>query len=28
VLFIDHLSAIKRSLIKNKIKKLVRSGEW
>ena len=28
VLFIDHLSALKRSLIKNKIKKLAKSGEW
>lgn len=28
VLFIDHLSALKRNLIKNKIKKLAKSGEW
>jgi len=28
VLFIDHLSPLKRSLIKNKIKKLVKAGEW
>jgi len=28
ILFIDHLSALKRSLIKNKIKKLAKSGEW
>jgi peptide deformylase len=28
VLFIDRLSALKRSLIKNKIKKLAKSGEW
>ena len=28
ILFIDHLSALKRSLIKSKIKKLAKSGEW
>jgi peptide deformylase len=28
VLFIDHLSPLKRNLIRNKIKKLARSGEW
>lgn len=28
ILFIDHLSFIKRDLIKRKIKKLVRQGEW
>ncbi len=28
VLFIDHLSPLKRSLIRNKIKKLVKAGEW
>ncbi len=28
VLFIDHLSALKRNLIRNKIKKLTKSGEW
>ncbi len=28
VMFIDHLSALKRSLIKNKIKKLTKSGKW
>jgi peptide deformylase len=28
VLFIDHLSALKRNLIKSKIKRLARSGEW
>jgi peptide deformylase len=28
VLFIDHLSSLKRNLIKNKIKKLARAGEW
>jgi peptide deformylase len=28
VLFIDHLSALKRSLIRNKIKKLAKAGEW
>ena len=28
VLFIDHLSALKRGLIKNKIKKLAKAGEW
>ena len=28
VLFIDHLSALKRNLIRNKIKKLVKNGEW
>ncbi len=28
VLFIDHLSSLKRSLIKNRIKKLAKAGEW
>ncbi len=28
VLFIDHLSALKKSLIRNKIKKLAKAGEW
>ena len=28
VLFIDHLSSLKRTLIKNKIKKLAKSGDW
>ena len=28
VLFIDHLSALKRNLIRNKIKKLAKSGDW
>ncbi len=28
VLFIDHLSALKRGLIRNKIKKLAKTGEW
>jgi peptide deformylase len=28
VLFIDHISALKRSLIRNKIKKLTKAGEW
>jgi len=28
ILFIDHLSSLKRSLIKNKIKKLSKVGEW
>ena len=28
VLFIDHLSALKRNLIRNRIRKLARSGEW
>jgi len=28
VLFIDHLSPLKRNLIRNKIKKLARTGEW
>jgi peptide deformylase len=28
ILFIDRLSALKRSLIKNKIKRLAKSGEW
>ena len=27
-LFISHISALKRDLIKRKIKKLVRAGEW
>ena len=28
ILFVDHLSSLKRSLIRNKIKKLARAGEW
>ncbi len=28
VMFIDHLSALKRSLIKNRIKRLVKAGKW
>jgi peptide deformylase len=28
VLFIDHLSPLKRTLIKNKIKKLAKTGDW
>jgi peptide deformylase len=28
ILFIDHLSSLKRTLIKNKIKKLAKSGDW
>ncbi len=28
VLFIDHLSPLKRNLIRSKIKKLVKAGEW
>lgn len=28
VLFVDHLSSLKRGLIKNKIKKLAKAGEW
>ena len=28
VLFIDHLSVIKRDIIKRKIRKKVRNGEW
>jgi peptide deformylase len=28
VLFIDHLSPLKRTLIRNKIKKLTKAGEW
>ena len=28
ILFIDHLSPLKRNLIRNKIKKLVKSGDW
>lgn len=28
ILFIDHLSALKRNLIRNKIKKLTKTGEW
>ena len=28
VLFIDHLSPLKRSLIRNRIKKLTKAGEW
>jgi peptide deformylase len=28
VLFVDHLSSLKRALIRNKIKKLAKAGEW
>jgi peptide deformylase len=28
ILFIDHLSGLKKSLIKNKIKRLTRAGKW
>lgn len=28
VLFIDHISSLKRTLIRNKIKKLVKAGQW
>jgi peptide deformylase len=28
VLFVDHLSPLKRNLIRNKIKKLAKAGEW
>jgi peptide deformylase len=28
VLFIDHLSPLKRNIIRNKIKKLTKAGEW
>jgi peptide deformylase len=28
ILFIDHLSSLKRTLIKNKIKKLAKMGDW
>ncbi len=28
VLFIDHLSALKRNLIRNKIRKLAKAGDW
>jgi peptide deformylase len=28
VLFIDHLSSVKKNLVRNKIKKLARAGEW
>ena len=28
VLFIDHLSSLKRTLIRNKIKKMTKAGEW
>jgi peptide deformylase len=28
ILFVDHLSPLKRTLIKNKIKKLAKAGEW
>ena len=28
ILFIDHLSSLKKALIRNKIKKLAKAGEW
>lgn len=28
VLFVDHLSPLKRNLIRNKIKKLAKAGDW
>lgn len=28
VLFIDHLSSLKRTMIKNKIRRLAKAGEW
>jgi peptide deformylase len=28
VLFVDHLSSLKRTLIRNKIKKLAKAGDW
>jgi peptide deformylase len=28
ILFVDHLSSLKRTVIRNKIKKLVKAGEW
>jgi peptide deformylase len=28
ILFVDHLSPLKRSIIRNKIKKLAKTGEW
>ncbi len=28
VLFIDHLSSLKRSMIRNKIRKMAKAGEW
>ena len=28
ILFVDHLSPLKRTLIRNKIKKLAKAGEW
>jgi len=28
ILYLDHLSVLKRDLIKRKIKKLIRAGEW
>ena len=28
ILFIDHLSSLKRTLIKNRIRKLVKAGDW
>jgi len=28
ILFVDHLSSLKRTLIRNKIKKLAKAGEW
>jgi peptide deformylase len=28
IMFIDHLSALKRSLIKNRIKRLIKAGKW
>jgi peptide deformylase len=28
ILFINHLSALKRDLIKRKIRRLIKDGEW
>jgi peptide deformylase len=28
ILFIDHLSSVKKNLVRNKIKKLARAGQW
>jgi peptide deformylase len=28
ILFINHLSALKRDIIRRKIKKLIKAGEW